>query len=86
MYKIDDSDKSIIEVLKYNSKLSTIAIAKKTGIPPATVNRRIKKMLQFGVIKNFSVILDYEKIGLATSAYILVRSTPGAYDYDISNT
>ena len=81
MIEIDDIDKSILDVIKNNSRLSTIQISKRTGIPSATVNRRMRKMIKNEIIKNFSVVLNYEKLGLKTAAYILIRSSPGADFY-----
>lgn len=85
MIEIDETDKSIIDVLKENSRFSTLEISKKSGIPPATVNRRMQKLTQNGVIKKFSIVLDYEKLGLETVAYILVRTRPGADYYAIAD-
>lgn len=83
MAVVDESDKKIIDVLRVNSRLSNRQIAKETGIPMATVNRRIKKMVENRVIKRFTVDLDYGQLGKNTLAYVLLRTSYGADYYDI---
>jgi Lrp/AsnC family transcriptional regulator, leucine-responsive regulatory protein len=83
MLEIDDTDLRLLDVLKHNARLSTRQLAEKTKIPMATVNRRLKKMVETGVIKEFSAILDYEKLGLKTLAYVFIRSIPGADQSDV---
>lgn len=81
MENIDDVDSAILEVLKTNARLPTREISKKSGVPFATVNRRMKKLVETGIIKRFTTELDYDKLGTRTIAYVLIRSHPGA-DYD----
>ncbi|MFP4170597.1 MAG: winged helix-turn-helix transcriptional regulator [Methanomassiliicoccales archaeon] len=52
---VDEKDLSILEELGADSRKSTNQIAKTLGIPRATVHKRIKKMCQWGVIKQFTV-------------------------------
>lgn len=68
-----DKDQKILDILKQNSKLTTNQISKKTNIPITTVHNRIKKMEKSGLIKSYSVILDYKKLGRPITSYILVN-------------
>jgi DNA-binding Lrp family transcriptional regulator len=70
--KLDEKDYKILDLLKQNSNLTTNQISKKTRIPITTVHNRIKKLKQEGIIKNFTVNLDYEKLGKPLTSYILV--------------
>jgi len=69
---IDEKDSKILEVLVENSNLSTHKISKKTLIPVTTVNNRIKKLKELGVIKKYTIEIDKKKLGYNLSAYILV--------------
>lgn len=69
---IDEKDKAIIELLTQNAELTTSQISKKTRIPITTVHNRIKRMKKRGIIKNFTVNLDYEKLGKPLTSYILL--------------
>lgn len=83
MVEIDDTDLRLLDVLKHNARLSARQLAEKTKIPMATVNRRLKKLIETGVIKEFSAVLDYEKLGLKTLAFVFIRSIPGADQSDV---
>lgn len=76
MYEIDEKDKHILEVLKGNSSLSIQKIARKTGIPIATVHHRLKKLKAAGVIKKYTIIIDHTKFGKRLVAHILIKATP----------
>ncbi|MCL5439319.1 MAG: Lrp/AsnC family transcriptional regulator [Candidatus Thermoplasmatota archaeon] len=54
---MDERDWKIIELLNRNSRISNIEIAKNLGISEGTVRHRIQKMLNDGVIRNFTVSL-----------------------------
>ena len=73
MAGIDDKDMHILEVLKRNAKLSINKIAKKTGIPVATVHHRIKKLEADGVIEGYTVKIDKKKLGRNVVGYILIK-------------
>jgi Lrp/AsnC family transcriptional regulator for asnA, asnC and gidA len=69
---IDDKDQQIMEVLKEHSEYATRQISKKTLLPATTIHHRIKRLKQEGIIKKFTVSLDYDKIGLNFVAYVLI--------------
>ena len=85
MSQLDETDKAVLGVLKANARLSTREIARKSGVPAATVYKRMKRMEADGIIKNYTVTLDNTKLGRETLAYILVRTKPGA-NYDAMMT
>lgn len=69
---IDNKDKKILSELKKNARNSTKNIAKNVRIPRVTVHDRIEKMKSSGIIKSFTTITDYNKIGLSTKVFIFV--------------
>ncbi|MEK6974325.1 MAG: Lrp/AsnC family transcriptional regulator [Nanoarchaeota archaeon] len=70
--EIDQKDKSVLEALKQNARLTTKEIAKKVRLPITTVHNRIKKLEKLGVIKNYTLNLNYHKLGKPILAYILI--------------
>ncbi len=70
--KIDGKDLRILDVLKNNAKLTTSQISKKVSLPITTVHNRIKRLTQQGIIKNFTINIDHEKLGKTICAYIFV--------------
>lgn len=73
---IDEKDKKILKELKKNSRNSTKNIAKNIQIPRVTVHDRIQKMQEKGIIKKFSVNIDYKKIGFPTDVFVFVGFQP----------
>ncbi len=80
MRTLDKTDVAILDVLKKNARLSTRQIARKSGVPPATVHKRMRKLEAEGIIRNYTVDVDRAKLGLDILAYILVKIKP-ATDY-----
>ena len=70
--ELDQKDLKIIDILKENSKLTVNQISKRFNIPITTVHNRIKKLEKLGVIKNYTVILDYKKLNKGIQGIILV--------------
>ncbi len=74
MYEIDEKDMQILAIMKQNSHLSIGKIAKKSGIPAATVHNRIKKLRGEGIIRNYTIAIDKAKLGLKMVAYLMVKA------------
>lgn len=72
----DKKDQIILEELKKNSRNSIKSIASNVKIPRITVHDRMQKMMKNGIIKSFSVSIDYKKIGLPTEVFIFVSFLP----------
>ncbi|VVC03384.1 putative HTH-type transcriptional regulator [Candidatus Bilamarchaeum dharawalense] len=70
--KLDDKDFAIIDILSRNAKQSIFQLAKKLNIPPTTIHNRIKKLRANGVIRNYVVQLDREKMGQKVCALVFV--------------
>lgn len=66
----DKTDIKILNSLLDNSRNSATNIAKATKVSNVATQQRISKMEEAGVIKGYTAILDYTKIGYKTVAYI----------------
>ena len=73
---LSKKDWLILEKLSEDSRKSIKDLARETRLPRTTVFDRIKKMKTRGVIKAFTLQPDFEKIGLETTAFLLVKFTP----------
>ena len=74
--KIDEKDKLILEELAKDARLPTKRIAANLDIPRVTVHTRIEKMKLEGVIKKFTILKDFTKIGLPVTAFVFVAYNP----------
>ena len=73
-YNMDDKDWKIIELLKQHGDYTTREIAKKTLLPHTTINNRIRKLKDEGIIKKFTIELDADKTGKGFVAYVLISA------------
>ncbi len=79
MELLDEKDLQILRELELDSSRSVREIAEKLGMPRTTVQERINKLRKRGVIKRFTVKIDYSKIGKPVTAFILISFMPGPY-------
>ncbi len=78
--KIDKKDRAIITALVKDSKQTTSKLSKNLLIPITTIHNRIKKLEKQGIINNYTVNLNYQKLGKNIQAYISVT-----VDYSLAN-
>jgi DNA-binding Lrp family transcriptional regulator len=63
MFALDEIDRKLLKELLLNSKRSFREIAKSIGVSPATVINHIQRLESGGVIHDYSVRLDHERLG-----------------------
>lgn len=69
---LDEKDSLILDILRKDAHLTINQISRSTRIPVTTIHNRIKKLENEGIIKRYTVDLDYKKIGKEIQAYILL--------------
>ena len=69
---IDNKDRKIIEELVKDSRQTTSQLSKKLNIPITTIHNRIKKLVEMGVIINYTVNLKHALLGRTIPAYIWI--------------
>lgn len=74
IYRIDDIDSSIIEMLKKDGKAKLHTIAKKINLPPSTIHFRIQRMESEGIIRN-TIKLDYKKLEKGVKAIVMINAS-----------
>jgi Lrp/AsnC family transcriptional regulator, leucine-responsive regulatory protein len=72
---LDDKDREILTMLIENAKISAKDISSKIDSPITTVYSRIKKLEDLGIIKGYKPILNANKLGRPTTAFIFVSFT-----------
>jgi len=74
---MEEKDELIIRKLRLDSSQPISELAADLQLPRTTVQERIKKLVQNGIIKRFTLQLDYAKIGKPVTAFILVSFLAG---------
>ncbi len=76
MAKIDEIDMKIVKILQENSQAPAKTIAGYLGLHPSTVTYRIRKLRESGVIKRFTVSVDWRKLGMEVESALLITCSP----------
>ncbi len=77
MTEIDSLDELILKELSLDSRQSLRQLAKKLGVAITTAGNRVEKLKSNGIIKSFTVEIDYEKLGYNLTAVIDATIAPG---------
>lgn len=68
--RLDEIDRTILEMLLLDSRTPLAHISREVGISSPAIRERINKLKHEGIIKGFSTIIDYKKLGLGLTAFI----------------
>lgn len=78
--KLDEVDKKILKSLLEDCRRPYRAVAEEAGVTTPTVRDRVKKMIEAGVIKKFSAVVDAERVEGGVSALVSLKVDPGALE------
>jgi DNA-binding Lrp family transcriptional regulator len=70
MTKLDKTDKSILELLQENARLTIKEIAGKLHLSTTPIFERIKKLEKNGIINRYVALLNHRKLGKKLTAFI----------------
>ncbi len=71
---LDPIDQQIIDMLQEDGRRSYSEIADEVGRTEVTIRRRVRRLINEGIIKKFTVILDPLKIGRKIGAIVRVKA------------
>ena len=69
---MDETDVKILNILSENSNTTTTDMTQKVNLSIPAINKRIQKLIQRGIIRRFTILLDHKKIDKSIQAFILV--------------
>jgi Lrp/AsnC family transcriptional regulator for asnA, asnC and gidA len=72
-YEIDSIDKSILELLRADSRTPYLEIARELGVSGGTVHQRMAKLKEAGIVTGAKLDLDYQALGYDVSALVGIR-------------
>lgn len=78
--KIDDNDRLIIEILSSDARISLREIKKKVDLSPSSIRNRMERLVNLGVIKRYTLDIDYRKLGYEIQVLALISSKPSECD------
>lgn len=79
--RIDEIDRKILTELQRDASMSLDEIAKKVGSSKTPVWNRIRKLRDAGVIRQQTVLLNAEALGLDACFFVLIRTSEHEADW-----
>ena len=71
--ELDKTDRKILAILQQDGRMSNQDVADQVSLSPSPCLRRIKRLEEGGVIRQYVALLDAAQIGLGLLAYVNVR-------------
>ncbi|MGW9685069.1 Lrp/AsnC family transcriptional regulator [Flagellimonas sp. 2504JD1-5] len=71
--KVDAINWKILEILQRNARSSLKEIAKAVNLSSPTVAERIQKLEEFGVVEQYTSVLNMSSIGYPLGVYISIK-------------
>ena len=71
--ELDKIDRKILAILQTDGRLSNQEVAERVNLSASPCLRRVKRLEETGVIRQYVALLAPEKIGLGLLAYVNVR-------------
>jgi DNA-binding Lrp family transcriptional regulator len=81
---IDAVDLKIIDILGEDSSTTFVDIAKQIGVSDATIHIRVRRLREAGIIGNFTISVDNNRLGYDHLAFMGINVEPG-FAEDVTN-
>lgn len=80
-YQLDALDVQILKMIAGNARVPFLEVARVCNVSGAAIHQRIQKLMSQGVIKGSEYVLNPEKVGYETCAYVgLFLRNPEQFD------
>lgn len=80
-HNLDSLDKKILHLIAEDARIPFLEVARACNVSGAAIHQRIQKLTSLGILKGSQFVIDPEKIGYETCAYIgLFLKNPEKFD------
>ena len=69
---LDETDKKILNILQEDARITNVQLASNIGISPPAMLERVKRLEKNGIIKKYAALVDPQKVGKDTFAFVAV--------------
>jgi Lrp/AsnC family leucine-responsive transcriptional regulator len=73
LHDLDRTDRRILEALQQDGRLTNQELAERVSLSPSPCLRRVRRLEEEGVIRQYVALVDADKVGLGLLAYVSVR-------------
>ena len=79
--KLDTLDKQILRLISEDARIPFLEVARACNVSGAAIHQRIQKLTNMGILRGSQFIIDPERMGFETCAYIgLNLKNPESFD------
>ena len=68
--KLDRLDKQILKLVAADARIPFLEVARVCDVSGAAIHQRIQKLTNIGILKGSQFLIDPEKVGYETCAFI----------------
>lgn len=80
--QLDYLDKQILKLIAQDARIPFLEVARMCNVSGAAIHQRVAKLTNLGIIKGSQFLIDPEKIGYQTCAYVgLYLKNPEQFDH-----
>ncbi|MDO8187570.1 Lrp/AsnC family transcriptional regulator [Conexibacter sp. JD483] len=70
---VDDVDRALLALLRADGRLPVAELARRVGLSPAPVGRRVERLERAGVISGYTAVIDETLLGGSLEALVELR-------------
>lgn len=75
--ELDKIDRKLLNLLQEDAKASYAELAKRLGISSSGIHKRVKKLVNAGMIRKFVAVIDPQVVGKKLKAFMGISTSPG---------
>lgn len=80
-HRLDALDRKILKLISADARIPFLEVARACNVSGAAIHQRIQKLTSLGILKGSQFIIDPEKVGYETCAYVgLYLKDPENFD------
>lgn len=80
-HQLDNLDEQILKLVASNARIPFLEVARACNVSGAAIHQRVQKLTNMGILKGSEFIIDPEKVGYETCAYVgLYLKNPEQFD------
>ena len=76
---IDELDQKILRLITQNARIPFLEVARECGVSGAAIHQRVQRLLNLGVVRGSEFILNPEKLGYNTCAFMGIYLEKASY-------
>jgi Lrp/AsnC family transcriptional regulator for asnA, asnC and gidA len=80
---IDELDEKILRLITKNARIPFLEVARECGVSGAAIHQRVQRLLNIGVVSGSEFIVNPEKIGYNTCAYMGIYLEKAKYHIQV---